>query len=245
MGFLSGFFYPWGLLLQGLAIVHFIRRRPDTYWIWVILFLGPIGAIVYLFAEAVPDVGLLRGQMKIFPRRKRIRQLEALVYDNPSAGNYEELGDLYMEDGRIAQARAAFDRAIAARSDTLDAFYRRGACALELGDAAAAVPDLERVTAKEPGYDFYRAGGLLAHAYAQTGQKERAEELFREVTARSVASETYLNFASLLASEGKNAEARAWAQKVLDKKPAMPGYLRRRERPWFRSANKLLKRLPA
>ena len=37
----------------------------------------------------------------------RIKQLEGLVHDNPSAGNYEELGDLYMEDGKIAQARAA------------------------------------------------------------------------------------------------------------------------------------------
>jgi hypothetical protein len=245
MGFLTFLFYPWGLLLQGLAIVHFIRRRPDTYWLWIILLLGPIGAAVYLFAEAVPDIGLLRGSMKVFPRRKRIRQLELAVRDNPSAGNYEELGDLYMEDGRIAQARAAFDRAIAARSDTLDAFYRRGACALQMGDAAGALPDLEKVVGKEERYDFDRAAGLLAHAYAQLGQKERAEALFRQVTARSVASETYLNFADLLASEGKNAEAREWAQKVLDKKPTMPGYLRRRERPWFRSANKLLKRVPA
>jgi hypothetical protein len=245
MGLLTSFFYPWGLLLQGVAIVHFIRRRPDTYWIWVILFLGPIGAIVYLFAEAVPDVGLLRGSMKMFPRRKRIRQLEQLVWDNPSAGNYEELGDLYMDDGRLGLARAAFEKAIAARSDSIDAFYRRGVCAILLGDASGALPDLERVVAKEPGYDFYRAAGLLAHAYALTGQKERAEELFRQVTARSVASETYLNFAELLASEGKTAEARDWAQKVLDKKPNMPGYLRRRERPWFRSANKLLKRIPA
>jgi len=245
MGLLTSFFYPWGLLLQGVAIVHFIRRRPDTYWIWVILFLGPIGAIVYLFAEAMPDVGLLRGSMKVFPRRKRIRQLEQLVWDNPSAGNYEELGDLYMDDGRLGLARAAFEKAIAARSDSIDAFYRRGACAIQLGDAAGALPDLERVVAKEPGYDFYRAGGLLAHAYALTGQKERAEQLFWQVTTRSVASETYLNFAELLASEGKNAEAREWAQKVLDKKPNMPGYLRRRERPWFRYANKLLKRIPA
>jgi len=245
MGFFSHLFYPWGLILQGLAIVHFIRRRPDTYWIYVILFLGPIGAIVYLLAEAVPDAGLARQSFKVFPRRKRIRQLEAAIHDNPSAGNYEELGDLYMDDGRIALARNAFDRAIAARSDTLDAFYRRGVCALQLGDAASALPDLERVVAKEPNYDFYRAAGLLAHAYAQTGQKERAETLFRQVTAKSVASETYLNFADLLASEGKNAEAREWARKVLDKKPSMPGYLRRRERPWFRSANKLLKRLPA
>jgi hypothetical protein len=245
MGFLSGLFYPWGFLLQGLAVVHFIRRRPDTYWIWIILFLGPIGAIVYLAAEAVPDAGLLRGSLKVFPRRKRIRELERLVWDNPSAGNYEELGDLYMEDGRLGLARNAFDKAVAARSDTLDAFYRRGVCAILLGDAGAALADLERVVAKEPRYDFDRAGGLLAHAYAKTGQTERAEALFREVTTRSVASETYLNFAELLAQEGKNAEARAWAQKVLDKKPAMPGYLRRRERPWFRNANKLLKRVPA
>jgi hypothetical protein len=242
---LTGLFYPWGLLLQAVAIIHFIRRRPDSWWLWVILFLGPIGALVYLFAEVVPDAGLLRGSLKVFPRRKRIRELERLVYDNPSAGNYEELGDLYMDDGRMGLARAAFEKAIAARSDSIDAFYRRGVCAIQLGDAAAAMPDLERVVEKEPGYDFYRAAGLLAHAYARTGQTERAEELFRWVTDRSVASETYLNFAELLASEGKNAEAREWAQKVLDKKPNMPGYLRRRERPWFRSASKLLKRVAA
>jgi hypothetical protein len=245
MGFLSGLFYPWGLLLQAAAVIHFIRRRPDTYWIWIILFLGPVGALVYLFAEALPDLGLLRGSLKMFPRRKRIRELEGLIRANPSAGNFEELGDLYMEDGKLALARAAFDRAIGARGDSLDAFYRRAVCALQLGDAAAAIPDLERVVLSERGYDFYRAAGLLAHAYAKTGQSERAESLFREVTARSVASETYINFAELLASEGKTAEAREWAQRVLDKKPAMPGYLKRRERPWFRSANRLLKRVPA
>jgi hypothetical protein len=54
-----------------------------------------------------------------------------------------------------------------------------------------------------------------------------------------------LNFANLLASEGRNAEARVWAQKVLEKKPTMPAYLRRRERPWFRSARAMLRRLPA
>jgi len=250
MGFLfSGVFYylvhPWGLLLLGAAVVHFIRRRPDGYWLWIILFLPVIGPAIYLCAEAIPDMGLLRGTLKVFPRRKRIKQLEMLVRQNPSAGNYEELGELYLDDGKLAQARAAFDRAIAARSDTLDAFYKRGLCAVKLGDAAAAIPDLEKVVAREPGYDFYHAGGLLAHAYALTGQRERAETLFRQVTERSVASETYLNFAELLASEGKNAEAREWAQKVLDKKPSMPGYLRRRERPWFRSANKLLRRVPA
>jgi hypothetical protein len=245
MGIISHLFYPWGIILQVVAIVHFIRRRPDTYWIFIILFLGPLGALIYLFAEAVPDIGLARQSFKVFPRRKRIGELEFAIRDNPSAGNYEELGNLYMDDGNFQSARAAFDKAIAARADTLDTFYRRGVCALQLGDAAAAIPDLERAVAKESDYDFHRAAGLLAHAYALTGQKEKAEALFRQVTILSTLSETYLNFANLLASEGRTAEARQWAQKVLDKEPTMPGYLRRRERPWFRSARLMLKQLPA
>jgi hypothetical protein len=244
MGLLSHLFYPWGLILQGLAIVHFIRRRPDTWWLYVILFLGPIGATIYLFAEALPDIGLARHSFKGFSRRKRISELKTAIRDNPSTGNYEELGDLYLEEGKLQPARDAYDKAIAARANTLDPFYRRGVCAIQLGDAAAALPDLERVVNEDPDHDFYRAAGLLAHAYAQTGQKEKAEALFRRATSSSTLSETYLNFASLLASEGRNAEAREWVQKVLDKKPTMPGYQRRRERPWFRSANAMLKRLP-
>ena len=245
MGFLSHLLYPWGLVLQVLAIIHFIRRRPDTYWLFIILFLGPVGALIYLCVEALPDVGLARQSFKVFPRRKRIAALELAIRDNPSPGNYEELGELLMEDGKFSLARTAFDKAIAARIDTLDSLYRRGVCSIELSDAAAALPDLERVVVKEPSYDFGRAAGLLAHAYALTGRNEKSEALFRQVTITSTLSETYLNFADELASEGRTAEAREWAQKVLDKEPTMPQYLRRRERPWFRRARKALKRMAA
>ena len=245
MGFLSALFYPWGLLLQAAAIVHFIRRRPDTYWIFIILFLGPLGALIYIFAEVLPDLGLLRHSFKGFPRRKRIAQLQIAIHDNPSAASFEELGDLYIDEGNLQSARTAFDKAIAARSNTLDTFYRRGVCAVLLGDATAALPDLEMAVQKDPGHDFHRAVGLLARAYALTGQREKADASFRQAVELSTLSETYLNFADFLASQGRNAEAREWAQKVLDKKPSMPGYLRRRERPWFRRANALLKQLPA
>jgi hypothetical protein len=245
MGILGSLFYPWGLLLQAAAIVHFIRRRPDTYWIFIILFLGGPGALIYLVAEALPDFGLLRQSFKTFPRRKRISQLLFEIHDNPSSGNWEELGDLYLDEGKLQLARDAFNKAIAARSDLPDCFYHRGMCAVLLGDAAAAVPDLELAVRRDPSHDFYRAVGLLAHAYAQTGQKEKAEACFRQAVERSTLSETYLNYADFLASQGRSAEAREWAQKVLDKRPSMPGYLRRRERPWFRRASGLLKQLPA
>jgi hypothetical protein len=126
MGMLTHLFYPWGLLLQAAAVVHFIRRRPDTYWLYIILFLGPIGAIVYMFAEVVPDFGLLNQSFKGISRRKRIAALELMILDNPSVGNYEELGELFMEDGKLRQARNAFNQAIDARATSLDCFYRAG-----------------------------------------------------------------------------------------------------------------------
>jgi hypothetical protein len=245
MGFFGAFLHPWSFILMALAIVHFIRRRPDTYWIYIILFLGPLGAGIYLLVEALPDLGLLRQSFQVFPRRKRIRELESAVLDNPSAGNYEELADLYMENGDYAKARASYDRAISSRTDSPDPFYRRGVCEIELGDFPAAVSDLERVVQADPGYDFHRAKGMLAHAYANTGVPQKAEELFTQATAISTLSETYYNYSTFLAAQGRTAEAREWAQKILAKKPTMPGYLRRRERPWFRKANALLARLRA
>jgi hypothetical protein len=240
-----GLFFSWGIILQALAIIHFIRRRPDTYWLFIIIFLGPLGAVVYLLIEAAPDLGLLKQSFKVFPRRRRIRELEAAILDNPSPGNYEELADLYMEEGKFARARECFDRSISARTDSPDPFYRRGICEVELGDFPAAVQDLERVVSKDPKYDFQRAAGLLAHAYANTGEPEKAEALFRQTIQLSTLSETYYNYASFLANQHRVAEARDWAQRILAKKPTMPGYLKRRERPWFRRANGLLKRIPS
>lgn len=240
-----GFLYPWGLILQALAIVHFIRRRPDMYWLWIIIFLGPLGALIYILIEVIPDAGLLRQSFEAFPRRKRIRYLEAAVLDNPSPGNYEELGDLHMDEQDFARARACYDKAIASRGVSEDAFYRRGIAKIQLGDFTAAVPDLERVVSRDPKYDSHRAAGFLAHAYANSGEAQKAEKLFREVTEKSTLSEIYFNYASFLASQNRTVEAREWTQRILDKKPTMPGYLRRRERPWFRRAIGLLKRLPA
>jgi len=242
--FLFFAFSWWAILLRIIAIVHFIRRRPNFFWIWVILFHW-VGALIYIAVEVIPDAGLLRSSFQVFPRRRRIHELERAVIDNPSAGNFEELGLLYLDDGNFVRARTCYDRAISSRTDHPDPFYRRGIAESELGDFAAAVPDLERAVNSDPEYDFHRAKGLLAWAYAQTDQSDRADAMFRDATRLSTLSETYYHYALFLQSQGRNAEARVWAQRILEKKPTMPGYLRRRERPWFRKASGLLGRLPA
>jgi hypothetical protein len=243
MGFMTHV-WPWGIALQALAIIHFLRRRPDNIWLFVIIFLGPLGAVVYLAIEIVPDLGLLRHAFDVLGRRKRIAHLEAVVQQNPAAGNYEELGDLLLEDGKYARARACYDKALSPRTTTPDVHYRRGLAALGMGDFTAAVRDLETVVSNDSRYDSHRAVALLAHAYAGAGRTAEADATFRQAVERSTLSETYYNYAAFLMNQGRPAEARQWAEQLLAHKAAMPWYLQRRERPWFRRARALLKRMP-
>jgi hypothetical protein len=238
-----GIIYPYGIVLQAIAILHFVRRRPQTYWIWIILMFGGIGALIYIAVEVIPDAGLLRDTFQVFPRRKRVKHLEGLVLDNPSFGNYEELGDLYLDDRQFARARECFDRVLA-RTDSIDPFYRRALCEMALDDFTAAAADLEQVIAREPKYDYQRAAGLRAHALARIGEREQAGALFATVTHTSTLSETQYNYACFLEAEGRSVEAREWAERILRKRATMPDYIRRLERPWFRKARALLKRLP-
>ena len=149
-----GAFFQYGLILQAVAIVHFLRRRPDTFWLWIILVGGGLGALIYIVAEVIPDASLLRGTFEAFPRRRQIRQLEYAILDNPAVGNYEELGNLYLDDGQFAKARECFDRVIGPRTDTPDPYYRRALVQLALGDLQAALSDLERVVKHDPKYDY-------------------------------------------------------------------------------------------
>jgi hypothetical protein len=237
-----GLNYSYGIALQAIAILHFVRRRPETYWLWIILFFGGIGALIYIVVEVIPDAGLLRGTFQVFPRRKRIKQLEGLILDNPSIGNYEELGDLYLDDAQFARARECFDRVLA-KMESIDPFYRRALCETALNDFAAAAGDLEQVITRDPKYDYQRAAGLRAHVLAKLGQRDSADALFAETLQTSTLSETQYNYACFLAAEGRRDEARDWAERILRKKATMPDYIRRRERPWFRKAKALLKKL--
>jgi hypothetical protein len=243
MGVLSHLFYPWGLILQGIALWHFVKRRPEGYWLWVIIFGGVLGAGVYVFAEMIPDLGLLRGTFQGIGRKSRIQTLEAQILDNPSAGNLEELADLYFDNKDFAKARQALDRAIAARSDSPHAFYLRAKAALAMGDYAAAIPDLEHVVAKDQKFDYYRATGLLGDAYARTGQLEKAAYYFAPAVQYSTTPETLFNYASYLKDAGQKQEAEEWVRRLAAKKRTLPRYMQRVERPWFRKGKALEKEL--
>ncbi len=243
MGMLGHLFYPWGFILQALALIHFFRRRGEFFWVFVIFFGGALGALVYIVVEVVPDYGLIRVAFQSHGRKSRIQVVEGMIIDNPSVANLEELGELYWDEKQYAKAREMFDRAIATRSDSPQTFYRRGVCAIECGDPAAAVPDLEVALRADPRMDSYRAGMFLAQAYAAVGRADDASALFAEVMKHSSTPEMLYNYAAFLKSQNRPEESREWIQSLFDKKRTLPRYMQRIERPWFAKGKTLLAEL--
>ena len=231
-----------GVALMAFALVHFIKYRSGNWlWLYVIIFLGPLGALIYLAVEVLPELRGTHTSSKWLGRRRDIKRLEAMVLDNPSAGNYEELAELYLEQGNYARARECFSSAITSRTDIPDPFYGRARCALQMGDTAAAIPDLEKVVSFDPKHDYNRAAGLLANAYALTGRKDDAERLFRETLKTSTLSETQFYYARFLANQGRIDEARELAQQIVRKRATVSPQLRRADKRWFGAAEALLK----
>ena len=109
---------------------------------------------------------------------------------------------------------------------------------------AREVARVKPIVAVKSGRSAAGTRAASSHSASLANLDVAVDALFEQATNISTISETYYNYAQFLQSQGRIAEARDWAQKVLDKKPTMPRYLRRRERPWFRKANALIKRLP-
>jgi len=134
------------------------------------------GAIIILPSGASRHRTGRFSPVKVFPRRKRSSRTRSREFTTIlSAGNYEELGDLYMDDGKFAAARAAFDKAIGGPRPIRPIPFTGAEFARSSWETPLAprLPDMEEWSAKSP----LRFPGvplsLLAHAYARTGQKEK------------------------------------------------------------------------
>ena len=246
MGFFSHLFWPWGFVVQIAALAHFFwRRRANPTWLWIIFIGGFVGAAAYLVVEVAAEADVLRSANERRARKGRISAVETRILDNPSIDNLEELGELYWDEKNYAKAREAFDRAIQTRSDAPRTFYRRGLCALEMGDAPAAVPDLEYAFRMEPKLDFHRGGMFLARAYAATGRDAEAAKVFAATMERTSTPEMLFSYAAFLCAQNKKDEAREWLERLDEKRRTSPRFAQRVDRPWFNRGKALLRELSA
>ena len=201
---------------MALAIVHFIRRRPDTYWLWIILFLGPLGALDLLAGGSC----------------SRCRAAAAIVQSlsRAAAGfaNWKPpFSTILPQETTKSWPTCIWRKAISRKAR---AMLRQGdfvahrfagsvlpAWGLRRSNweiLRAAVPDLERVVRRSELRFSSRHRTCWPMPMRIPGNRTKAEALFQRSHDDFDFSETYYNYACFCWLHRKrNAEAREWAQK--------------------------------
>lgn len=241
-----GFFYHyWHLstLFQIAMIVHWVRVRPEFYWLWIIILLGPLGSAIYFFVEVVPTIRWKLPAIERLERRRRKEQLERIVADSPTQESLAQLARICALEGEHERAIELYGEALQRDPHDPDSLFGRGKALFAVGRKEEAIRDLRTVVEDEPTHAFHQAAVSLAEAYEANGQDGEAEKTYLAILGRTTVSAAYYGHARLLAKRGQKDEARGQLQQILAKQPGLPRYLRRQERPWVRKAKDMLKEL--
>ncbi len=228
------------VLFQVLMVIHYFRKRPEGYWFFVIVFLGPIGALAYFVLEVVPDLRVKPPWLARMERRRRRAWLEHVVSEAPALEHLQELGEIYALEGEHERAIELFTRALNRDAELLEARHGRAKSRVALGQIEGAIEDLEQVVKAEPNHRFWDSYLTLAECYDRADRTDAARAAYQDILGRTTVSRAYYGYGLLLNRRGEREQACEMMRQILAKKPTLPRYLRRQERPWFRKAEAFL-----
>jgi predicted Zn-dependent protease len=150
-------------------------------------------------------------------------QLNALAAQQPEPAGVERLrGMIHYQRNEFAAANAAFEKAIAQESSDLQAVQMRGVTLYRMGQAAEAIPLLERSNSTIASVN---ADGtyVLAVCYLDVHRYDDARHIFAKqykLPADSAAS--YLFLGRMLLRRNEPAESEQMARKALELEPRLP-----------------------
>ena len=134
------------------------------------------------------------------------RLLSSVLHDDPGVMlAYELLGNIYLEQQRLEDAEALWQKAIALGNDEADSLFGLAMAHQGLGKLEAAALGFARALALDP--DHTRARYHLARLRLEEGGFEEAERLMRDALREQSDSSFELVLAEALMARGKSEEA--------------------------------------
>jgi hypothetical protein len=108
-------YYYVVLILQGICVIHSIRKGNQSKWIWIIVFLPLIGSIAYIFTDIIKKrhiSSLQSGVVSVVNPNGRIRDLEKRFEFTDTFENRVALADAYLENGMNEKAIELYEPAL-------------------------------------------------------------------------------------------------------------------------------------
>ena len=177
------------------------------------------------------------------PDRKRIKQLQAQIHHLDKAHHHSQLGDIYFQQGNLANAETSYRAALERDPQDIDTRAHLGQCLLRLKRAPEARPLLQGVGAENPKHDYGYSLMALAETLTALGETDAALSIWQQVTEQHSYPRAQVQLAELYVAKGQPELARAQLKDVLEDDVHAPAFQRKRDRVWVRRARRLSRKL--
>jgi hypothetical protein len=224
-----------------VAIVDVIRVGAPWYWIWVIMgfpMLGPAAYFVVVRSGWLDSGGrtLSPSTARRIQARKRIRALNVQLSHWRGPAVLAEAGEELLVLGKYKDAEKHLLEARENGAGIEDVNFGLAQTWQMQGRFAEAVPLLDELVKAAPDAYLGRAMMQLGRSLDESGQKERAEQVLRQVLERRTIIEAQVRLARLLLARGEKDEAQRLLNEIKVDARNLPRYLRREHRAWIWSA---------
>jgi hypothetical protein len=244
----------WGLLLanpflllpivfQVWMLVHAVRQRE---WLWVVfIFFGfTFASLLYFFLVYRAAPSATSGfELPGAQSRKRIKELQAQIYHIGNASHHFQLGDVYFQRGKLAEAEKCYRAALELDPKDVDTRAHLGQCLLRQKRFAEARPLLEGVMHEKPDHDYGHTMMALAETLTALGETDNALLYWQHITQSHSYPRAKVQMAELYIAKKQTDLARAQLQDVLSDDVHAPAFQRKRDRMWIRRAKSLMGKL--
>jgi hypothetical protein len=223
-------------------------RRREYVWSVLIFLFSFLSALLYFFMvyRAAGGGGnpLAGFELPGAADRRQIARLKAEIHHLDKAHHHLQLGDIYLSQGKLADAEASYRAAYARDPQDEDVRAHLGNCLARMDKPQEALPLLESVCAQNPKHDYGYTLMTLAEAQTALDQTDRALATWRQVLSLYSYARARVQFAELLIKQKDYAEAKKNLDEVIEEIPFSPKFQRNREAVWLRRAKSLRGTLP-
>lgn len=228
-------------VFQIWMLVHAVRNRE---WLWAlfIFFTSLLGAMWYYFTvyRGSSSTGF---ELPGAQSRARVKELQAKIHHLDNAYHHFQLGDIYFQRGKFAEAEESYRAALERDPKDIDTRAHLGQCLMRLNRPAEARPLLEGVMNEKPDHDYGYSMMALAEALTALGETDNAILYWQHIVQNHTYPRAKVQLAELYAAKNRPDAARAELKDVLSDDPHAPAYQRARDRVWIRRARNLMGRL--
>jgi len=228
------------LILSIALCVHVVRTNQTMYWLWLILAIPWLGAIVYIIAIILPEMlgGRAARQVGQAARQTldpgRTYRAAKADYDNsPTVGHAMHLAAAAVALGHHAEAEALYrDAAQGVHADDPTLLLGRANALIELGRFAEALPVMEQLGLNLDRGRTPQAALALGRTYEGLGRNSEADTAYDWAAGRLPGLEAYGRYAAFLARTGRRAEAEDALAEIERRIKSADPYFRREARTW-------------